>query len=151
MTDQVNITDRPLRTPSLRELKCNRPDNVEILPAAQRRQVAQRYNRHARAERHALREATAHKFKYLHPHVRAQMDRARRLIAHRPASARYTLLDAIILSVLTQEQKEKLADNLASAKSERACAASGLLEAFMPMTLGDQYALKAALTVVVDE
>jgi hypothetical protein len=151
MTDQVNTTNRPLRTPSLRELKCNRPDNVEILPTAPPRQVTQRYNRHAIAKRYALREASAERFNYIHPHVRAQMDKARRLAANRPASARDRLLDAIVVSVLTQEQREKLALLLACGESETARAASELVEIAMPMSLGDEYSLKAALEVVVDE
>ncbi|MEQ8744252.1 hypothetical protein [Parasphingorhabdus sp.] len=151
MTDQVNTTNKPLRTPSLRELKCNRPENVEILPTAQPRQVAQHYNRHARAERHALREASSERFNFIHPHVRAQMDRARRIAANRPASARDRLLDAIVLTVLTQEQREKLALLLACSESETARDASELVEIAMPMSIGDEYSLRAALEMVVDE
>lgn len=59
-----------VRTPSLRELRRNRPDNVTILPTAAARQVEQRYGRDYGKAKRALVESQTAAFPYKPPWAR---------------------------------------------------------------------------------
>ena len=64
------------RTPSLRELRCNLPDNVVILPGAATAQVQQPCNKAGRAASQATREAQRQTFPYKNHGVREAEKRA---------------------------------------------------------------------------
>lgn len=64
------------RTPSLRELRRNRPENVVILPGAANAQVQQPCNKAGRAARRAKRESQRQSFPHKNPGVRQVEKRA---------------------------------------------------------------------------
>ena len=68
------------RTPSIRELRCDLPENVVILPGAPPTQVKQPCNKASRAARQAARESQRHSFPYKNPGVRQAEKRAATIV-----------------------------------------------------------------------
>ena len=138
-----------MRTVSLRELRANKPANVEILPTAQPRQVQQKYNRKKREAVRDLRNRHAERFGYRHPHVRAQMKTAEVLLEVEQEPSLHILLamisqmgakDIEMLTLLLERRS-------ASESAEKALA----LVQYYSMNIGNRVALDTAIMILKRE
>ncbi|MEH6685549.1 MAG: hypothetical protein V7664_13730 [Qipengyuania sp.] len=134
------------RAQSLRELRAKRPLNVEILPSATNRRVEQECNRSMRDAADKLREQHAHRFGYIQPGIREQMEAASFLVGSEKTPA--LELAFAMLFALTDDQYEEvirlLSRQTISTTAQQALAIAKLRN----LTVGEQVSLDAAIDIV---
>jgi hypothetical protein len=139
-----------MRSPSLRDLRRNLPENVVILPTAAPRQVQQGSNKAGRAERRALRDAQTTRFPHKQPGVR-QAEKRAVVIARVEQTASMILVHAV-LSVLDENARLKVIGALA----ERAAGSEAQRQAYevantTMLNFGQQWDLMNALSALRGE
>ena len=136
------------RTPSLRELRANRPENVVILPTASPRQVQQNCNKASRAAKHQLKYQHAERFPYCQPWIRKQQERAKVLADLSPTPE--LLIAAAIIKALPAAARAKVLDTLAAQCHHKAGRTAFEYINISNMTVGDEFALIAAMDALRD-
>lgn len=131
------------RTPSLRELRANRPANVEILPSATARQVQQKWNKQSQAASREMKKRHASRFEYEHPGTRRARKHA--AIIHETKATPGLLLAMAILETLDREQRFTVLGKLAARGRFDANDQAIAYARMSVLNLGEQFDLMNAL------
>lgn len=134
------------RAQSLRELRVSRPSNVAILPNAANRRVQQKCNRAMREAANKLRAEHAHRFDYIQPGIRDQMEAANFLVGSEKTPA--LEIAFAMLFALTDEQYGEVI-RLLSRQTRSSTAKQALAIARLRnLTIGEQVSLDAAIDIL---
>lgn len=135
------------RTPSIRDLRRSRPDNVVILPTAASRQVHGSYSAAAREARKALRERHAARFRHKWP---GQREAERRADALRSADAGAVLAIAILAELDLETRRRVIARLAGTAHKGPAYRQAADLAAITALNLGEEWDLLKALEALYE-
>lgn len=135
------------RTPSLRELRCDLPENVVILPTAPSARVQQPCNKKGRAARDAMREEHRESFPYKMPGVREAEKRAAAILEvdNEPG----VILAHAVLAELDEQTRLKVIGRLAgTARHSRAHRQTFEVANSTVLNFGQQWDLMNALAAL---